>query len=617
MLAFSFFIENKTYSQQINILALGNSITWGTNAPPPDPNEAINTAYRYKLYQLLNEAGYVFDFIGSRSSGYNYFNDAEHCGIPGARGRHIQSILKTGFNSHPRFQVYECNGPYLNFFPADIILLELGINDVIADDVADLSEFDSIFGEIDKYERTSGKPVLVFVSQILSTKNENGSCNANAKINEFNLNLKNLVNKRINNGDKLVLVDLQCNSNIDYKNDMLDLYHPNLKGYEKIGQAFFAAIDKYNSAPDLLPIPNQTTSEGIPFAEIYLDDYVNDKEDKNSDIVWAINQTNNISVTINNRVVNVTPKNPDWYGSDTITFTATDNGKVIPGLKKSESVNVLFTVIPVNDPPEILSQKTILEVEEDEFFVLKTEYLNIFDPDNLSEELNLIIHNGNNYTFNTDTVKPMENFNGFLQVNITANDSLLSSDTFKVLVTVTPVNDPPLLIFPDLRSVKVGTKYSTQIRIIDIDENENLTITPIEIPDWLSFNPATQYIEGTPSEKEIGNHTLTFSGSDGLAYVDSVFVLEVIYSSNIGDNTIENLSIYFSPDDSKFHVNIGEYSGNAVIAVYTLQGIKTKEETIHFEQGSGIIDLTVLKSGVYIAGIIVDEKIYAFKFIKL
>jgi hypothetical protein len=333
---------------------LGNSITYGTNTSP-DPEAQNHGAYRYKLHSLLDQAGYTVDFIGSRSSGYALFPDAQHCGLPGISSFDLTSILQTGYNPSYNYQNFESDGPYLNSYTPDIILLEIGTNDLMAGDIYDLSEFDNIFDLIDAKENSLGRPILVFVGKIISTETGGGACNQDPSVNTFNSNLTTLVNDRINNGDKLVLVDMQCSAGINYASDMLDTYHPNSNGYDKMGELFFDYIDNFNSAPILTQIPNQTVSEGTAFATIHLDDYIYDNEDDDDEILWTISPTTseNLNISVVNRTVSISPKNPEWSGQVTFTFTATDRGKVIAGLKKSKTCQAVFKVNAVNDPPSI------------------------------------------------------------------------------------------------------------------------------------------------------------------------------------------------------------------------------------------------------------------------
>jgi len=236
-----------------------------------------------------------------------------------------------------------------------MILLEIGTNDVINGDIYDMGSMTDIFNAIDAYETSSGKPVLVLVAKIISTQTGSGQCNQDGSVNIYNANLVSLVNNRINAGDHLVLVDMQCGAGINYATDMLDTYHPNSAGYEKMGQAWFNMINSFNSAPTLTPIPNQTVAEGSAFTAINLDNYVTDSEDPDDDITWTISPSSstNFNITLANRVVTISAKEPEWSGQETFTFTATDKGHVIDALRKSSSTQVTFKVTAVNDLPSI------------------------------------------------------------------------------------------------------------------------------------------------------------------------------------------------------------------------------------------------------------------------
>lgn len=524
-----FFTSSIVSSQTLKILALGNSITWGTNVSP-DPNAGINTSYRYKLYQLLIQAGYSIDFIGSRSSGYNVFPDAQHCGIPSIQDDHLASILETGYNPHWAYNNYETAGPYLNYYPADIVLLEIGTNDVMAGDVYEISnEINRIFNAIDAYETSSGKPVLVFVGKIISTKTGTGSCSADAMINTYNANLTSIVNSRISAGDKLVLVDLQCGAGIDYSADMLDTYHPNPSGYQKMGQTWFNSIDSYNSAPVVSDIPNQTIAEGTAFTTITLDNYISDNETSDAGITWSYTPASPqyVNISISNRVATITPKDANWNGSETITFVASDNGYIVAGLRKFDSDPVTFTVTAVNDPPVILSQAVSLSVYEDNYIDLVITNLNVQDVDNTLAQLTLITQSGTNYTFSGNRIVPAYNYNGNIKVNVVVSDGQSQSNVFQVSVDVIAVNDAPSIILPENRTAFENILYSETFQVQDVDAGDVVTLTPMTKPSWLNYNSSTRTLYGTPGSANIGNHLVTMRASDGKVAVDSSLIVTV------------------------------------------------------------------------------------------
>lgn len=519
-----------SFSQTLKILPMGNSITWGTNVSP-DPDAANHTAYRYKLYQLLTQAGYSADFIGSRSTGYNVFSEAQHCGIPGITDDHLASILETGFNPHPSYNFYETAGPYLNYFPPDIILLEIGTNDVMSGDVYEISnEINRILNAVDAYETSSGKPVIVFVALIISTKTGTGSCSSNNLVNIYNSNLASVVTSRISAGDKLVLVDMQCSANIDYSGDMLDTYHPYPSGYEKMGTTWFNSINSLNSAPLVNDIPNQTRSEGTPFATINLSAYVSDNETTNADIVWTFTPASPqyLNISIAGQVATITPKDANWNGSETITFKATDKGYIVQGLRKSATDEVTFSVTPINDPPAILSQAASLNINEDNFIDLALHHFTVEDVDDPPSALSLITLSGLDYTFSGNRVTPAPDFNGSLNVNVRVSDGKTQSGIFQASVNVLPVNDPPYIILPEVRTAFENDLYSGVFEVHDVDNGDNPTLSTQSIPSWLSYNASTLTLSGTPGAIERGSHQVRMRASDGKSTVDSTFILTVV-----------------------------------------------------------------------------------------
>src|SRR5688572_19905652 len=57
----------------------------------------------------------------------------------------------------------------------------------------------------------------------------------------------------------------------------------------------------------------------------------------------------------------------------------------------------------------------------------------------------LTVYAGNNYTFSGRTITPALNFTGTLTVPVTVRTGHRTSNVFNLQVTVTPLNDPPLI----------------------------------------------------------------------------------------------------------------------------------------------------------------------------
>ncbi|MCX6272068.1 MAG: T9SS type A sorting domain-containing protein [Bacteroidetes bacterium] len=101
-----------------------------------------------------------------------------------------------------------------------------------------------------------------------------------------------------------------------------------------------------NLAPVITTIPGQTVNSGTPFAAIPLNDYVSDDHTSDADLVWTAINSAHILASINptTHVANLSLSDGSWSGSETITFTVTDEG----GL--SSSVQAIFAVESVCKP---------------------------------------------------------------------------------------------------------------------------------------------------------------------------------------------------------------------------------------------------------------------------
>lgn len=106
------------------------------------------------------------------------------------------------------------------------------------------------------------------------------------------------------------------------------------------------SIEAFNDGPMVGDIPDQIVYVGQSFNAIPLDFYVEDVNNADAEIVWRVRGVSQLSVSIVNRVATITVLNPEWIGSETITFRATDPG----GLYDEDSA--MFTVSS-GDPPQL------------------------------------------------------------------------------------------------------------------------------------------------------------------------------------------------------------------------------------------------------------------------
>ena len=97
-----------------------------------------------------------------------------------------------------------------------------------------------------------------------------------------------------------------------------------------------------------------------------------------------------------------------------------------------------------------------------------------------------------------------------------------------------PENTAPVITSTALLTADQGRSYSYAL-IADDADNDELTLTATTIPSWLSFDPASGILSGTPGEDEVGNHTISLMASDGTEQVSQDFTITVTPPQTGGD----------------------------------------------------------------------------------
>ncbi|MEN8203319.1 MAG: fibronectin type III domain-containing protein [Bacteroidota bacterium] len=235
---------SKLRAQTYRILPLGNSITEGMGEEYIAESQRIS--YRKKLFDLLSAGGYNFDFAGHRNAGYELLSDADHGGIPGTRGQYVDRLLRDGYDERWGIQITPASTPYLDNYPADIILLHIGTNDITHGEGSGTSDIVNILNRIDEWEASSGTHVVVFIARIIR-RTDSGASNTTTI--QYNDNLASLVASR---GDpSVILVNIETGAGINYNTELMsDGVHPTQSAYDKMGNKWYSSLSSYlNSVP--------------------------------------------------------------------------------------------------------------------------------------------------------------------------------------------------------------------------------------------------------------------------------------------------------------------------------------------------------------------------------
>jgi predicted transcriptional regulator len=131
-----------------------------------------------------------------------------------------------------------------------------------------------------------------------------------------------------------------------------------------------------------------------------------------------------------------------WVGRETITFTATDKAG------KSASDDVKVTITDTSRPPYVKSPLQDIAFPEDTTYGLLDLSTAFGDPDT-GTSLQYGVE-GNSYlnvsisTKGLVSIKPKKDWNGAETLSFSASDGMFSPVYSDIVVTVTPVNDPPI-----------------------------------------------------------------------------------------------------------------------------------------------------------------------------
>ncbi len=227
--------------EKIKIMPLGDSITFGM---------ADTGGYRKYLWQMLKQKGYDnIDFVGPEGSeaatfnynGQSFTYDDNHAGysgytitnLPGGWMGQLNGILET-----------MQSGDYITKYSPDIILLQIGTND-INNGHLDGSE-ERLHQLLDYLREKMPSDGTIFLTTIpdLGNMGWGNSAQTNQNIAAYNV----LVKKVAEDYSAKNVIYADIHSVIDASKDLADGVHPNAGGYEKMGKYWAEQLDTFLSS---------------------------------------------------------------------------------------------------------------------------------------------------------------------------------------------------------------------------------------------------------------------------------------------------------------------------------------------------------------------------------
>ncbi|WP_436322591.1 Ig-like domain-containing protein [Vibrio cidicii] len=198
----------------------------------------------------------------------------------------------------------------------------------------------------------------------------------------------------------------------------------------------------------------------------------------------------------------------DFNGSDFFLF------KVNDGELDSTEVRVDLTVNAVNDTPTATDVSATGEEETPLTITLNGSDV---ESSSLSYHVATAPVNGSvTITGNQAVYTGNSNFFGQDSFTYRVSDGELTSEAALVTITLSNVNDAPVISGSPATQVDEDSAYQFVPQASDNDPADTLTYSIANKPSWAAFDTATGALSGTPSNSDVGTHAgIVISVSDG------------------------------------------------------------------------------------------------------
>ncbi len=286
----------------------------------------------------------------------------------------------------------------------------------------------------------------------------------------------------------------------------------------------------------------------------------------------------------------------DYYGNLYVPVRISD------GMDTSEVMILTIIVNPVNDPPVIVSFRSISTDEDTPYTLAKTD-INYTDVEN-DTIAGIIIGEGNNYTVDSLTITPTLNYFGNINIPVQISDGTDTSDVMILTIIVNPVNDAPVITSTAPTTATVGVEYVYHVAAFDVD-NPVLTYSLSNQPNGMIITDTT--ITWTPAVGVSNSGIVTLSVSDGSLITTELFIVYVSITG-VFEVSSDEMDIYPNPTHDFVHIIVGSHPlENLKYLIYDGSGkiVASKIITCNTEQ----IDLSCFANGFYFISIYDQEKL--------
>ena len=276
----------------------------------------------------------------------------------------------------------------------------------------------------------------------------------------------------------------------------------------EVSDGFISVTDEINvlvyEEPNEIPVANHQeieTNEDVAL-NIILEGF-----DTDEDILTFYIANNVVNGQITGEIPSLIyiPDN-NYYGQDSLTFYIND------GYENSETATISINIIPLNDLP-IISEISNQQMLEDEAITIPIEVSDI-DGDSIyysafSSNVNIFTNLENNNLIITSTL----NYFGDSEIIITGDDQNGGVDSENFIISVIPVNDPPIALENTI-DIDEDDPVFIQLEGEDVDD-DTLTFFITEQPNNGNVSGELPNIQYTPNEEWSGIDSLYFTVFDG------------------------------------------------------------------------------------------------------
>ena len=368
-------------------------------------------------------------------------------------------------------------------------------------------------------------------------------------------------------------------------------------------------VTPVNDAPVITSLPITAATEDLLYTyDVAASDLENDV------LTFSLIQSlAGMVINSSTGIIEWTPVN-EQVGLNSVNVSVSDG---------SLTANQYFTVnvTNTNDAPTFNASNPIPDVAWAEDTNATIDLNDYFSDMDMGDMLVYSINGNNNINviFNNGIAKliPAANWNGAESVVFSATDNgneSVSSNT--VLLTVTPVNDAPVIVSTPITAATEDSLYTYDVDATDL-ENDTLTYSLLSSPAGMIINIISGVIIWTPLNENVGPNAVSVQASDGSLTAIQNFT---IYVNNTNDAPTFNASNPI-PDqtwneDTNAAINLNNYfndmdlgdaltysvSGNVNINIVFNNGIATLAPVSNWNGVENVVFTAIDGSGSNVSG---------------